>query len=237
MPKPVSGNYLAGTSGDDTLDRRGFSDDWTIDGRAGNDTIYGGDGHDSLNGGRGNDLIYASIDDAAIAGGAGVDTVSFLYSATAVRVDLADGGVGPWPSDPNNPIRFNVISGVENVTGTELGDRITGNRAVNELDGGAGNDDLIARGTGDFVTGGTGADMFFLQSVTRSVTITDFHFNEGDRLNVDGSPIFSWVDGFAPDADGNIQQAWIGTCDQLSGPDLQVIVLGADTAPSAAWLI
>ena len=237
MPKPLPDNYLAGTSGDDTLDRRGFSDDWTIDGRAGNDTIYGGDGHDSLYGGRGDDLIYAAIDDAAIAGGAGVDTVSFLYSATAVRVELADGGVGPWPSDPNNPIRFNVIAGVENVTGTELGDRITGNRAVNVLDGGAGNDDLIARGSGDFVTGGTGADMFFLQSVTRSVTITDFHFNEGDRLEADGTPEFSWVEGTAEDADGNLQPAWIGTCDLLFGGTLTVNVLGADTTPSPDWII
>ena len=37
MPKPLPGNILVGTSGDDTLDRRGYTDDWKIDGRAGND--------------------------------------------------------------------------------------------------------------------------------------------------------------------------------------------------------
>ena len=56
MPKPPSGNYLVGTSGNDILDRRGHTDDWKIDGRAGDDTIYGGSGHDSLFGGRGDDL-------------------------------------------------------------------------------------------------------------------------------------------------------------------------------------
>ena len=102
MPKP-SANYLVGTSGDDTLDRRGYTEDWKIDGRGGKDTIYGGSGHDSLFGGRGDDLIYASAEDAAIDGGTGEDTVSFLYSTTGVRAELLDGALGVWPADPLPP--------------------------------------------------------------------------------------------------------------------------------------
>ncbi|MFL6757815.1 MAG: hypothetical protein ACJ8E4_07420 [Sphingomicrobium sp.] len=237
MPRPLPANYLAGTSGDDTLDIRGFVDDYTVKGLAGNDRIYGGSGHDSIDGGRGNDLIYASADDAAIIGGAGLDTVSFFYSGTGVRVQLADGAVGVWPSDPNNPITLDVLSGVEKVIGSEHDDSITGSRGVNELVGGAGNDDLIPRGSGDFLTGGTGADKYFIDAATRSVTITDFHFNEGDRFQMDAAAEFSWVEGTAQDADGNPQPAWIGTCDLLFGGTLTVNVLGADTAPSADWII
>ena len=236
MPKSQPANKRVGTSGDDTLDLRGYTADYTVDGGAGNDTIYGGGGRDKLYGGRGDDLIYGSTDDILIDGGAGVDTVSFLYSTTGVRVELWDGGMGEWPNDSASPYRSNVLVKVENVDGSEGNDQIAGSRAVNKLDGGAGNDSLHASGGGDFLTGGTGADRFYLGGATGSVTITDFHWLEGDRIHMDGPPQFDWVRGEAPDADGIIQQAWIGTCELLfGGGTFQVIVLGYDTSPSNDW--
>jgi len=243
MPNPNTPNSIVGTSGDDELDYRLSTADLMIDGRAGNDTIYGGTGHDSLYGGRGNDLIYASVEDTLIDGGAGVDTVSFIYSGTGVRVFLSDGALGLSPDDPSNPtLRPNVIAKIENVIGSNYDDFLVGNRSVNEIEGRGGNDTLQAWGSGDFLTGGTGADTFYPltgQTNGRDVTttITDFHYNEGDRVQMDGSPLFTWIDGFAPDADGTIQQAWIGTCTLQSGGTLQLIVLGADTTPSGDWLI
>src|SRR5215208_5919432 len=148
MPQPVPANQLVGTSGDDTLDRRGFTDDWTIDGRGGNDTIYGGEAHDRLLGGRGDDLIYASTDDDLVDGGTGLDTVSFLYSATGVRVELYEGGLGLWPDTDPTTVRPHLLKNIENVTGSNYDDFINGSRAVNELDGGAGNDQLLAFGSG-----------------------------------------------------------------------------------------
>ena len=118
MPKPLPPNYLAGTSGDDTLDIRGFIDDYTVDGRAGNDTIYGGNGEDSLYGSRGNDLIYASVEDALINGGGGVDTVSFLYYS-----DTSGGGVDT---------RLLNLVNVENLIGSSYSDVLVGNRSRNE---------------------------------------------------------------------------------------------------------
>ena len=237
MPKPQAANKLVATSGDDTLDRRGFSAEYTIDGLAGNDTIYGGDGRDRLYGGRGDDLIYASTQDILIDGGGGVDTASFLYSGTGVRVELWDGGLGSWGvADPNSTYRSRVLK-AENVDGSDHDDHIAGSRGVNRLDGGAGNDSLLAWGSGDFLTGGAGADKFFVSAGAENLTITDFHYNEGDRIDLDFSPQFDWVDGFAPDADGNMQQAWTGTCDLLSGGTMTIVVLGADTVPSGDWFI
>ena len=223
MPKPLPENYLAGTPGDDTLDIRGNSADFTVDGRAGNDTIYGGNGHDSLLGGRGDDLIYASVEDTLIDGGGGVDTVSFLYHS-----DISGAGVDT---------RLLNFANVENLTGSSYGDVLVGNRSRNELDGGEGNDWLRAFGSGDFLTGGADADTFDVSAVSRTVTITDFHYNEGDRIRIEGGAQFSWVNGVGEDADGNVQQAWIGTCDLLFGGTRTVIVLGADTTPSGDWII
>ena len=231
---------LVGTSGDDTLDRRGYTDDWKIDGRAGNDTLYGGSGHDSLYGGRGDDLIFASAEDSVVDGGAGLDTVSFLHSATGVRVELFDGGLGLWPEIDPITFRPHVLRNIENVTGSNYADFINGNRAVNELDGGAGNDRLLAFGSGDFLTGGAGADRFDVRQVvgavrrgTETVTITDFQYDDGDRI--DAGPVtpaqLDWVFESANDA-------WIGTCHTPSGGTFELIVLGADTDPTVLdWFI
>ena len=248
MPRPLPANYLVGTSGDDTLDRRGYTDDWKIDGRAGNDIIYGGSGHDSLYGGRGDDLIYASAEDTVVDGGTGLDTVSFLYSATGVRAELLDGGLGLWPDTNPTTVRPNVLRNIENVTGSNYDDFISGNRrVVNELDGGAGNDHLFAYGSGDFLTGGTGADRFDVSPVvsavrrgTETVTITDFQYNDGDRIDAgDATPAqLDWVFGSANDADGNLQPAWIGTWHLPTGGTFELIVLGAETDPPVTdWFI
>lgn len=246
MPKP--GNYLAGTSGDDILDEIiGSTVDYTVDGRAGDDTIFGGDGHDTLLGGRGDDLIYASVDDSRIDGGGGRDTVSFLYSETGVNVLLLDGALGQRPESDPPTLRSNVITGVENVIGSPFADLIHGSRTVNILDGGAGDDQLFAYGSGDFLTGGTGADTFDVRPVvssvrrgTETVTLTDFNFGDGDRIAA--GPVapgeLDWVFGSAPDAQGNLQSAWIGTWDLPSGGTFEIIVLGADSDPTVTdWFI
>jgi Ca2+-binding RTX toxin-like protein len=249
MPKPASANSLVGTSGDDYLDDIiGFSADYTVDGRAGNDTIFGGDGHDKLLGGRGDDLIYASVEDVKIDGGSGDDTVSFLYSATGVRVELPDGGLGLWPDTNPTTVRSRVLSNIENIDGSNHDDFIVGSRAVNELDGGGGNDQLHAFGSGDFLTGGAGADLFQVSHVvlsadtprsgTQTVTITDFDFVDGDRIDAgSATPAqLNWMSGSASDANGNLQPAWIGTWDIPTGGTFELIVFGTD-APSTDWFI
>jgi Ca2+-binding RTX toxin-like protein len=249
MPRPVSGNSVVGTSGDDYLDDIiGFSADYTIDGRAGNDTIFGGNGHDRLIGGRGDDLIYASPEDTIVDGGGGLDTVNFLYSATGVIAVLLDGALGQWPDTNPTTVRSGVLRNIENVTGSNDDDFIAGSRrTANELDGGGGNDRLQAYGSGDFLTGGTGADIFDVRPVigsgrsgTDTVTVTDFQYNDGDRI--DAGPVtpaqLDWVFGSATDADGNSQPAWIGTWHIPSEATFVLVVLGADTNPNLVdWFI
>jgi Ca2+-binding RTX toxin-like protein len=229
MPKPISANKIVGTSG--------------------NDTIYGGTGPDMIYGGRGNDLIFASPEDTLIDGGAGVDTVSFLNSTTGVRVELWDGGLGVWPeSDPDNlTYRSRVLSNLENVTGSNYDDLLNGNRGLNELDGGAGNDRLLAFGDGDFLTGGAGADTFDVRQVvsgvrrgTETVTLTDFSYNDGDRINAgSATPAqLAWEFGSANDADGNSQPAWTGTWQLPSGGTFELIIVGAAADPPVTdWFI
>lgn len=78
-----------GTAGDDDL--RTVSDDRSnyLDGRAGNDTIFGGDGEDTLLGGIGDDFIVGGRDATLIDGGDGAD-----FLIVRGNGDTIEGGAG-----------------------------------------------------------------------------------------------------------------------------------------------
>jgi Ca2+-binding RTX toxin-like protein len=242
MGKPYAGVYFPGaTQGTDTLDARGSTQSWVIDGRGGDDIIYGGAEPDILFGNGGDDTLFGSPYDTVIDGGSGTDTVDFsLYetmNGLGVVARVFGGMLHPNLPDGSVVEPLNSLLNVENLIGSSYDDILAGGRAVNELYGGAGNDLLLARGAGDFLTGGVGTDIFDITGVSRTVTITDFHYNDGDRIQIEGDATFSWTEGMGKDADGNVEDAWIGTCDLLFGGTLQVIVLEADTTPSAGWII
>ena len=131
---------LVGTAGKDVL--CGDSRANTINGAGGNDIVLAQGGNDRLTGGLGNDTLN---------GGPGTDTV--LYSGTtAVRANLTTEFATGVGSD--------VLLGIENLSGSSAGDRITGNGGRNVLSGLGGNDVLDARdgiSGNDKVDGGTGA--------------------------------------------------------------------------------
>lgn len=98
------------------------------------DRLIGNDGDNVLSGGRGNDTLQ---------GGKGMDTASYADADSAVTVSLAitqgqaTGGAGrDW------------LSGLENLTGSNWNDALTGNYTANVLDGGDGIDTLVG-GMGD----------------------------------------------------------------------------------------
>ena len=235
---------IKGTSRADVIDASARTDNLTIYGQGGNDTIYGGRGIDKIYGGGGNDRIYASPFDTLIDGGAGTDTVyfsSYVADATGYGVDvrLFGGHIGLWPNEegavvPEYP--SGTIKNVENVVGSDYDDAILGNTAVNRLSGGAGDDWMMAFGSGDFLTGDTGADMFSFENAGAKTTVTDFNYGDGDRLFFKYDPDISWVKGSAPDAGGVSRVAWIGTYLDPNGVSEQVIVLGA-TQPASDWII
>ncbi|CUH68239.1 Cyclolysin [Thalassovita gelatinovora] len=78
---------LLGGAGDETLDGRGGHD--ILDGRAGNDWLFGADGFDSLSGGAGDDWLYGGDGVDTLIGGTGQD---HLFGGSGN--DLLDGSAG-----------------------------------------------------------------------------------------------------------------------------------------------
>ena len=124
-----------------------------LTGNAANNLLNGGLGDDDLNGGGGNDSLV---------GGGGMDTADYSSAPNGVTVDLGAGTSTGYGND--------LLTAIENVTGSAYADSITGDGAANLLVGsggddwidGAGGDDTIDGGLGnDFITGGAGNDMLF----------------------------------------------------------------------------
>ncbi|MBC6442774.1 MAG: hypothetical protein GDA53_06570 [Rhodobacteraceae bacterium] len=125
---------INGTAGDDTLE-----------GAAGTDWLYGLAGNDVLEGGAGADLIN---------GGAGSDTAAYTGSNAGVDVNLATarGAGGHAQGD--------VLTGIENLAGSNHRDTLTGDDGDNRLWGGAGDDIFYAGAGDDTLEGGAGHDYF-----------------------------------------------------------------------------
>lgn len=128
------------------LDDRFFSGNGfdTIRGGGGSDTIYAGGGNDVVEGGGGADLLF---------GEAGIDTVTYATARGGVTVSLAarlaqqTGGAG-----------IDLIEGFENLTGSSFADVLTGDAEANEINGGGGDDRVVAARGDDFVDGAAGND-------------------------------------------------------------------------------
>lgn len=139
----LAGNdLLVSGSGDDLL--YGGSGDDHLEGLTGNDQIYGEDGNDLLrgytgdnvlNGGSGNDHLNGGSGSDLLDGGLGTDTAFYGTAIAGVTVNLGlavaqnTGGAG-----------FDTLANIENLTGSNYNDTLTGNSANNLLDGGGGTD-------------------------------------------------------------------------------------------------
>lgn len=118
---------------------------------AGADTVVGTSGDDVLCGLGGGDTFRPGGGDDVVVGGTGDDELdlSALGSAADLDLDAAQGTVGSGTL---------AVFEVEDVTGTDRADYLTGDAAANNLDGGAGNDSLVGDGGADKLTGADGAD-------------------------------------------------------------------------------
>ncbi|MEQ1950056.1 calcium-binding protein [Mesorhizobium sp. CN2-181] len=136
-------NLIGSNTGGDTLTGSVAAN--TINGQGGNDKIAGEGGNDILLGGAGNDVLTGGAGADSLQGSSGSDTASYRGSAAAVTVDLqlnnASGGdaVG------------DTFTGVENLTGSQFADSLSGDAGNNVLnDGGVGAaDTLIGRDGND----------------------------------------------------------------------------------------
>lgn len=194
-------------SENDTL--RGGEGNDTIDGQRGDDMVFGDAGDDFLNGGFGNDQVFGGDGNDTLAGGtdlgadfmdggAGTDTVSYSGQGTAITLDGAGNGFDGAQGDR--------IVNVEILEGTRFDDTIESSGNMTRVDGGAGNDTLIAssgdgvivsfrggEGNDTFIAGDNvnedffgegGADTFIITPGSGRVQITQFDPASGDTIDI-----------------------------------------------------
>ena len=155
----AAANVLRGENGLDLI--RGFG---------GNDHLFGGNGNDALMGDTGNDVLIGGSGADATDGGDGSDTASYEGSTSRVAVDLRNGNA--YGGDAGG----DVLTSIENLTGSSYFDTLIGNGEANvlrgengfdtlrgfagndQLFGGNGNDSLIGDAGFDTLTGGAGND-------------------------------------------------------------------------------
>ncbi|MBX9622691.1 MAG: hypothetical protein K2X82_02645 [Gemmataceae bacterium] len=127
---------ILGGKGQDSL--RGGEGSDTIDGRGGDDAVYGEAGNDDVTGGDGSDAVYGGAGDDTVRGGPGRDV---LYGgAGSDRLEAGDGTLGDL------------------VYGEAGDDTLTGGDGIDLLDGGVGNDSLAGGAMGDLLVGDDGDD-------------------------------------------------------------------------------
>ena len=150
-------NRLSGGAGDDTLmgGGGGASDGDILRGGPGDDKLYGGAGDDTLEGGPGADRLT---------GGPGADAISYEGSKTGVFVRLRDGVAG------GGDAAGDVFDAVENITGSDHNDWLSGSHRPatgstragdNTLRGGRGHDQLYGGSGNDRLYGDDGNDRLF----------------------------------------------------------------------------
>jgi VCBS repeat-containing protein len=133
---------ITGTGGRDTIQGLGGND--TLSGAGGNDLLQGGDNDDSLIGGAGNDTLQ---------GGNDTDTADYSASGSGVTVDLTLA-----TAQSGGDAAGDILSGIENVTGSGSADVLTGDGGANVLTGNGGADTIAGGGGDDTLVGGAGAD-------------------------------------------------------------------------------
>ncbi|WP_162806631.1 calcium-binding protein, partial [Sphingosinicella terrae] len=158
----------------DTLD--GTLEDDVLNGGPGDNEINGGEGDDSLSGGAGADLLD---------GGNGIDTARYEWSEAGVDVDLARAG-----PQLGGDAEGDVLTSIENLTGSGHADTLRGDDAGNRLSGGEGDDLLDGAGGADRLEGGRGNDNFVVDD---SGDIIVEAAGEGSDT------VRSWVDFVLPD--------------------------------------
>ena len=134
-----------GGSGGDTLTGNDLGN--SLFGQAGDDTLNGEGGNDGLDPGLGADTLN---------GGEDIDTASYFYRAAGVTLSL-DGLANDGETGEGDNI--GPTGDVENLQGGRGGDTLTGNDAVNRLNGQGGEDLITSRDSeADTVLCGAGAD-------------------------------------------------------------------------------
>jgi Ca2+-binding RTX toxin-like protein len=185
----------------------------------GQDTILGLDGADTIDAGTGDDVVAGGTGADTMDGGGGIDTLSYAYSANGVTVNLTTG------QGQHGEAEGDIISGFENLVGSNNADTLTGTNVANIIRGYTGNDTIKGGGGADTMLGDGGVDTLSYVGSATGVTIdieagTAFG---GDALgdifssieNLEGT---SWVDSLLGNSLRNVFHSGNGM-DTLNGRD------------------
>lgn len=154
---------IIGTKFGDVMLAAPASNGVLYDGFDGNDRLIGSNGKDTLIGGSGNDTLDSSPDADIMEGGTGIDRVDYSASAGAVEIDLDVGpnqqsATGRGSFEADSWAEGDTLRGIDDVTGSDFDDVITGHGDANKLLGGKGDDTLVGEGGNDTLDGGDAND-------------------------------------------------------------------------------
>ena len=173
----IGNDTINGIIGDDTLS--GSHGDDVINGLGGVDIIYGNQGLDQLSGGDGNDIIFGGQN-------SGLPRLADDGSLKQIEgVETLFGGIG------DDVIYGNFGSDI--MLGDDGADSLFGGQGDDTLSGGGGDDFINGNRGNDVWSGGAGADNFHFGPGNNQ--ITDFSFNEGDRISGTSISQVSITDG------------------------------------------
>ena len=128
-----------------------------INGTAGADVLIGAGDVDYIYGFGSDDILSGMAGADLLDGGDGADTASYATSGAGVTVNIASGVAS------DGDAAGDTFTGIENITGSNFTDILTGNIGNNRLDGGAGTDTMF---------GGLGDDTYVVDVSTDKVTET-----------------------------------------------------------------
>ena len=153
-------DFLNGGAGTDTASYATSAEAVTVGLMTG--TASGGDaagdtfsGIENLTGSNWDDTLEGNGGANVLAGGLGIDTVSYEHASAAVKVSLATTSAQNTAGAGSD-----TLSGFENLTGSGFNDTLTGNAGSNVLWGLAGNDILNGGAGADTLVGGDGNDTY-----------------------------------------------------------------------------
>ncbi|RZJ97842.1 MAG: calcium-binding protein [Brevundimonas sp.] len=196
-----AGDIINGQAGDDQISGGADGGD-TLYGGAGNDTINGGDenvtGHpapsyDGIDGGEGDDILSGGTGNDVIVGGSGADQ---LNGDAGNDYLLGYGGAITYTTTlvPYTPPFQNFPIYIE-VRNHQPSDRLADDGVVDTLNGGDGDDTIIA-GLNDVVDGGQGNDLLDLTFIGRTSGLTLDMTGGLAALNAASGGSFSNVERF-----------------------------------------
>ncbi|MGK9169198.1 M10 family metallopeptidase C-terminal domain-containing protein [Inquilinus limosus] len=186
-------------------------------GGQGNDTLTGDAGANVLQGGNGDDVMRGGAGADRLDGGNSTDTASYFTSNIGVIVNLAAGTAS------GGDAQGDVLISIENLSGSQGSDQLTGDAWANTLQGWNGNDTLRGGAGTDVLDGGAGTDTASYVESSAGISVSLVTGKgaggeaQGDTLtgieNLSGG---LGNDGLEGNAGNNVLQGWGGN-DALVG--------------------